>query len=179
MIRTNEYNMKAYQAGDIEAFERLYERMQKPLFSFLFRYTRDEQLSIDIVQDTFERVQLTKDRYDESKGTVKSYLFQIAYRLMINKLNRRKKWQTIFPFLTPIARVRLSIDDTLTIQCAITQLPDKQRAVILLAYYDDLPQNEISQILSIPVGTVKSRLHTAMAALKEALKEEFRDEGRH
>jgi len=165
--------MEAYKNGGIEGFEQLYSRLYEPLYCFLFRYTREEQLSIDIVQDTFERLQYIKEDFDQQKGTVKAFLFQIAYRLMINKLNRRKKWRTLFPFLVPTESRRLSADEKLTIQEAILQLPDKQRAVILLVYYHDLPQEEIAQILSIPLGTVKSRLHNAIKTLKEELKEDF------
>lgn len=165
--------MEVYKNGGIEGFEQLYSRLYEPLYCFLFRYTREEQLSIDIVQDTFERLQYIKQDFDQQKGTVKAFLFQIAYRLMINKLNRRKKWRTLFPFLVPTESRRLSADEKLTVQEAILQLPEKQRAVILLVYYHDLPQEEIAQILSIPLGTVKSRLHNAIKTLKEELKEDF------
>ena len=165
--------MEVYKNGGIEGFEQLYSLLYEPLYCFLFRYTREEQLSIDIVQDTFERLQYIKQDFDQQKGTVKAFLFQIAYRLMINKLNRRKKWRTLFPFLVPTESRRLSADEKLTVQEAILQLPEKQRAVILLVYYHDLPQEEIAQILSIPLGTVKSRLHNAIKTLKEELKEDF------
>jgi len=89
---SNEEWMEAYKNGDVEGFEQLYSRLYEPLYCFLFRYTREDQLSIDIVQDTFERLQYIKEDFDQQKGTVKAFLFQIAYRLMINKLNRRKKW---------------------------------------------------------------------------------------
>ena len=95
---------------------------------------------------------------------------------MINKLNRRKRWQTLMPFLVPIQKKTLQAEDTLVIQQAISNLPDKQRAVILLAFYEDLPQEDISLILDIPVGTVKSRLHHAIKALKAELKEDFHNE---
>ena len=176
-MTSNEEWMEAYKRGDVEGFENLYSHLYEPLYCFLFRYTREEQLSIDIVQDTFERLQYVKDDFDQYRGTVKAFLFQIAYRQMINKLNRRKKWRTLLPFLTPTPSYSLSSDEKLTVQQAILKLPDKQRGVILLAYYHDLPQEEIAQILSIPLGTVKSRLHNAMKALKEELKEDFDAKG--
>ncbi|KYG26108.1 RNA polymerase sigma factor [Alkalihalobacillus trypoxylicola] len=164
--------MLDYINGNKDALEKLYEQLQKPLYSFLFRYTRDEQLSMDIVQDTFEQLQKKKNYFDSTKGRVQSYLFQIAYRLMLNKLNRRKKWQSILPYLTPMTPL-FTNDDQMTIQEALLKLPEKQRAVIILAYYHDLNQEDISSILSIPKGTVKSRLHTAILRLKELLKEDY------
>ena len=176
MTWTNEQLMQQFQHGNVEALGILYEQLHEPLYCFLFRYTKEEQLSVDIVQDAFEVLQKKKQHYDALQGTVKSYLFQIAYRLLINKLNRRKRWQTLLPFLVPTERKVLQTEETLVIQQAILNLPDKQRAVILLAYYEDLPMNEIATILSIPVGTVKSRLHNAMKALKLDLKEDFQHE---
>ncbi len=73
----------------------------------------------------------------------------------------------------PTPKKTLQTEETLVIQQAIANLPDKQRAVILLAYYEDLPLEEIALILNIPTGTVKSRLHNAIKALKLELKEEF------
>lgn len=154
--------MTAFQIGDSEALAQLYDQLHKPLYCFLYRYTKDEQLSIDLVQDSFEVLQTKKYQYEQQRGTVKSFLFQIGYRLMINKLNRRKRWQTLLPFLVPLQKKTLQAEDTLVIQQAISDLPDKQRAVILLAYYEDLPQEEIALILDVPVGTVKSRLHHAI-----------------
>lgn len=166
--------MQQVQNADTEALGILYERLRDPLYCFLYRYTKEEQLSIDIVHDTFEVLQKKKATYVAEKGTVKAFVFQVAYRIMINKLNRRKRWQRLIPFLVPTTEPKkLEPDETLLIQLAITALPDKQRAVILLAYYEDLPIADIAQILDIPAGTVKSRLHHAMKALKEALKEDF------
>lgn len=176
-MKSNEEWMKAYQQGDDEGFTVLYERLHEPLYSFLFRYTTEQQISVDTVHDAFETLQKKKHEFAVEKGTVKSYLFQIAYRILLNKLNRRKRWRAILPFLVPTSIQSISPDDKMAIQQAITNLPEKQRAVILLAYYEDLPQDEIAQVLAIPLGTVKSRLHNAIKSLKEALKEDFNHEG--
>ena len=161
--------MIAYQNGDEEALEGIYTLLKTSLYSFIFRYTRDEQLSIDIVQDTFVKLQRYKHKYNPRNGKLKSYLFQIAYRLMITKLNRRKKWRSLLPFLSPIQSEELHHSDRITIREAIAKLPEIQRAVVLLFYYHDMPQEEIAKVLGIPKGTVKSRLHIAIKKLKEEL----------
>ena len=168
--------MQQVQKADTEALGILYKRLRDPLYCFLYRYTKEEQISIDIVHDTFEVLQKKKAVFDADKGTVKAFVYQVAYRLLINKLNRRKRWQRLVPFLVPTQPKTLLPEETLLIQQAIYALPDKQRAVILLAYYEDLPIADIAQILDIPTGTVKSRLHHAMKALKDALKEDFQHE---
>jgi len=161
--------MVAYQNGDDQALENIYERFQRPLYSFIYRYTNDEQLSIDIVQDTFVNLQRYKHHYDIHKGHLKSYLFQMAYRLMVTKLNRRKKWREKIPFLAQEKVVINDHSEHMDVRHAIINLSHRQRAVILLYYYHDLPQKEIAKILNIPLGTVKSRLHAAIQHLREDL----------
>lgn len=173
MKKTDEQLMLDFQQGDQAAFGLLYERLYEPLYCFLIRYTAEIDLSVDTVHDTFEQLQKKKHLYDVNKGKVKAFTFQIAYRLLINTLNRRKKWHTLLPFL-----VRKEIEDAdhtnrLAIEEALQQLSENQRAVIILAYYEDATQEEIAQILQIPIGTVKSRLHHAMKSLKQILKEEL------
>jgi RNA polymerase sigma-70 factor, ECF subfamily len=169
--------MIAFQNGDDAALEGIYTLLKPSLYSFVYRYTRDEQLSIDLVQDSFVKLHRYKHHFDPSKGKLKSYLFQTAYRLMITKLNRRKKWRTLLPFLTPIEKEEFDHADRLTIRDALARLPDKQRAVILLFYYHDMTHEDISNILDIPKGTVKSRLHKAIQSLKEELGGEFHGTG--
>ncbi|MBU9714907.1 RNA polymerase sigma factor [Evansella tamaricis] len=171
--RREEELMTAYQAGDRDALDAIYWLMKDSLYSFLYRYTRDEQLSIDIVQDTFVKLQQHKHQYDPAMGKLKPYLFQIAYRLMVNKLNRRKKLKSFFPSLVPITKTSIDMADRMTIREAIGKLPPKQRAIILLYYYHDLPQEEIAVILEIPLGTVKSRLHHGIHRLKALLGGDF------
>jgi len=161
--------MIAYQNGDNTALEGIYTLLKQPLYSFIYRYTRDEQFSIDIVQDTFMKLQRYKNDYNPRNGKLKSYLFQIAYRLMITKMNRRKKWRSLLPFLAPTKNEEFHHSDRITVREAVANLPEIQRAVVLLFYYHDMPQEEIANILGIPKGTVKSRLHNALKKLKEEL----------
>lgn len=177
MSEREEKLMADYQNGDRQALDGIYQLMKSPLYSFIFRYTRDEQLSIDIVQDTFVKLQDHKHRFDPKKGRLKSFLFQIAYRLMVNKLNRRKKLQSLLPFLMPNLQRTDSDIDRMTIRDAVSNLPDIDRAVVLLFYFQDLSQAEIAQILEIPLGTVKSRLHRAIKQLKTDL-EGYHDESK-
>lgn len=151
-------------------FETIYLTHKDSLYRFLYRYTRDEQLSIDLVQDTFVKFHKFQDRYDVTRASLKTYLFKIGYQLMINKMKRREKWQTLLPFL--VKKEESFSDCTvekITIQLAIKQLSEKQRAVILLIYYHDMTQEDTANILNIPIGTVKSRLSTAVKCLRDLL----------
>ncbi|WP_144463723.1 RNA polymerase sigma factor [Siminovitchia fortis] len=154
--------------GSSETIETLYELYREPLYKFVFRYTNDQQLSIDVVQDTFEKL-LKNQRYSPEKGKFKTYLFQIAYNTMATKLKRRKRLWSLLPFVAPDRTTDISLEERLSVKEAVQQLPELQRAVVLLAYYHDLTQTETADILGIPVGTVKSRLHHAMKKLKDDL----------
>lgn len=150
--------------------EELFLTYKTPIYQFIYRYSQDEQLSIDLVQDTFVRFHKYHDHFDETKSSIKTYLFRIAYQLMVNRLKKRKRWKKLLPFLyQQKEREHVSYEDKLTIQHAIRKLPEHQRAVIILTYYHDLHQREIAEILEIPVGTVKSRLHTSLKRLRQLL----------
>lgn len=166
--------LKVQQNNNEEAFNRLYTLLKPSLYSFLFRYTRDEQLSADLVQDAFMQLHRNKNRYQPDKGSVKTYLFQIAYHLMINKIERKKRWTKLLPFLVPqhYADPTTKSNDRVTVREAIMKLPESHRAVIILSYYHDMPHAEISEIIGIPVGTVKSRLHHSLKSLRTYLEVE-------
>ncbi|PFG11948.1 RNA polymerase sigma factor [Bacillus sp. es.036] len=166
----NERESIPFEKSLAMTFETIYLTHKDSLYRFLFRYTRDEQFSIDLVQDTFVKFHKYQDRYDVTRASLKTYLLKIGYQLMINKIKRRAKWQTLLPFL--IKKEEFSFNDSvekMTIQWAIKQLPEKQRAVILLIYYHDMTQEDTANILDIPVGTVKSRLSTAIKRLRDLL----------
>src|SRR5699024_9607586 len=91
------------------------------------------------------------------------------YRLMVTKLNRRKKWRQFLPYLVPTKNESLPSADRMTVQDAISNLPEKQRAVVLLFYYHDMTQDQVAEVLNIPVGTVKSRLSASIDRLREDL----------
>ncbi|WP_239984526.1 RNA polymerase sigma factor [Lentibacillus sediminis] len=150
--------------------EELFVAYRTPIYQFLYRYCQDEQLCFDLVQDTFVRFHKYQDHFDENKSSIKTYLFRMAYQLMINRIKKRSRMKKILPFLYVQSQQQsFPHEDKLTVQAAIQQLPDEQRAVILLTYYHDLSQKDISEILEIPVGTVKSRLHASLKKLKELL----------
>lgn len=154
--------------GSSETIETLYEMYREPLYKFVFRYTGNQQLSIDVVQDTFEKL-LKHHQYSPDKGRFKTYLFQIAYHTMVTKLKRQKKFWSLLPLMGADKDSAISMEEKLSVQKAVQQLPEAQRAVVLLTYYHDLTHKESADILGIPLGTVKSRLHHAIKKLKKEL----------
>ncbi|WP_370875120.1 RNA polymerase sigma factor [Cytobacillus purgationiresistens] len=165
--------MEAFQQGNDEAFGKLYTLIKPSLYAFLFRYTRDEQGSADLVQDTFVKLHRYKNHFQSSKGHATTYIFQMAYHLMITKINRRKKAMKFIPFLVPQPKETIvSHEERITIREALLKLPGEHRALILLSYYHDMPQKEIAEIIDIPIGTVKSRLHHILKTLRKLLEDD-------
>lgn len=170
LMNLNKEVVSHLEKDDSYSLEELFITYKTPIYQFIYRYCQDEQLSMDLVQDTFIRFIKYKHQFDASKSSIKTYLFRMAYQLMVNKLKRRKRWRKVLPFLyVQDEKQPILSEDKLSVQQAIMELPDGERAVILLTYYHDLKQKEISEVLDIPLGTVKSRLHSALKKLRNRL----------
>lgn len=181
--------MAQAQGGDQEAFALLVHRYEKPLFSFLRRMTGNTADAEDVFQDTFLRVHLHRDQF-RSGSPFRPWLYRIAANLSVDRLRRRKRWWW-FSLDAPSGDnpEGLSLGDTLAargahadtgartdetaraLEQALAALPAKHRTVFLMARYEDLSYEEIAQALEIPLGTVKSRLNTAVQRLRDAMKE--------
>jgi RNA polymerase sigma-70 factor (ECF subfamily) len=174
-----------FRRGDEAAFEALVRRYERELYGYLRRYLGDDSLAEDVFQNTFLKVYLVRGRYEPGRP-VRPWLYTIATRQAIDALRRQGRHQG--------ARLegRESADDLGTlldglpspapgpldhasaaerrelVRGAVEGLPDFLRQVLVLAYYQGLKYQEIADVLSIPVGTVKSRLHAALVRLHEA-----------
>ncbi|WP_058308192.1 RNA polymerase sigma factor [Gracilibacillus massiliensis] len=150
--------------------EDLFNTYHQQIYHFIFRYTQDENMSYDIVQDTFIKYQKYQAQFDASKSHIRTFLFRIAYQITMNKLKRQNKLQKLLPFLYETKQESsISLEEKITIKAALLKLPLEQRSVIIFYYYHDFSQKEIAEILQIPLGTVKSRLHAALGKLKKIL----------
>lgn len=174
--------------GDRGAFEELYGHYAKPLKSYFYRFCFDDKEAEDLVHETFLRLWRTRERY-QPLGKFSTYLFQIAKNLWINTRERKIK-NPVKTSLDPLpdgvgqgvarrGEGKASVaspSETLEraelvalMQQAIQELPEKHRDVVLLGRVKGLKYKEISEILDIPVGTVKSRMAHAEAKLHEKL----------
>ena len=156
--------------GDQEAVSVLVRRQSPRLYGFLQRYHPDRDDCDDLLQDTWIRALSNLDRFDPEKRFT-TWLFQIALNLCrdLARRNRvrsgyRKDVQQIekgTAGVTPEEKV-----DAVKAMQAIEALPPQQKEVLLLRYYHGLPEAEVSEILGCPRGTVKSRLHQAVKAIR-------------
>jgi len=160
-------------AGD--RLEALYLRHGPEALRLAYLLTGDRELSEDIAQEAFVRVarRLTGLR---SAGSFQWYLRRTVVNLVNSHLRRRRVERAHLKRLVSFAAAAsVSTPDVVTKQAvrgAIEQLPARQRAVVVLRYYEDLTDQQIASVLGCPVGSVKSSLHRAAAILRQHLGQE-------
>ena len=164
--------MLRVKAGDRAAFEELFHLYEKPLTNYLFRLCGNRARSEDLLQDAFLRLWKAAPTYEPS-AKVSTYVFRIAHNLFLNDAARRR--EKALESLEAETRSDPASDLNRrevqsAVQKAVEALPDGEREVLLLSEYNGFKYAEISEILGIPVGTVKSRMFSAVQRLKEALK---------
>lgn len=166
--------------GDEEAFEILYRKYSKSLCNFIYRMIGDYDRAMDLYNDVFMRVVTARSYKPSAKFS--TWLYRIATNLCLNDLKKRKH-ESLDRKLEQGAAFRagtLSPEDYvdnrelgLKIKRAIDDLTDIQRAVFTLRHYHGLSYDEIARVLKCPLGTVKSRLNSAITALRKTLREEL------
>lgn len=186
-ITMNEVQLlQRYVAGEEGAFQELVTRYKDGLYAFLRRYLHDRDLVDDVFQETFVQLYVSRDTFDLSKP-LRPWLFTIAANKAKDALRRQQR-----PDAATLGSLfdseEHSLDDVLnTLDCdermphddlirdetaaavkrVIARMPAKLREILLLAYFQKVSYPQISGILRIPVGTVKSRLHTAVRRFAE------------
>jgi len=193
---TDEVLLSRYRdEGRTADFDALVHRYERELYRYLARYTGDASLAEDIFQNTFLQVHLKKALYEDGRP-VRPWLYSIATHQAVDALRKAGRHPTVSLDVRgnaqgdsePSALVDVLVGDgrnPLTelegeehkewVRTAIEKLPDSLRQTLILAYFQDLKYREIAEIQKIPVGTVKSRLHAALAKLQEMAKAAHHD----
>jgi RNA polymerase sigma-70 factor (ECF subfamily) len=180
--RTDEQLLEAYRQGDRASFAALVARYQRELFHFLVRFLGDRAAAEDVFQESFLQVHQSADQFDPSRR-FRPWLFTIAAnkaRDLIRSQARRPTnplQASINPgddesgeFLDLMSSVENTPDEPMQreelqrlVQKTVMGMPEHLREILLLSYFHQFPYKQISDILDIPLGTVKSRLHAAVA----------------
>ena len=141
------------------------------LRAFAIRRLGDRGHAEDALQETFLRAWRAADRFDPTRGTARSWLYGIMRNLLIDGARARVSRPATTAFRSDVAASE-EIDtllDSLTLSAALRALSVKHREVIVHGYLKGLPHVEIAELLGVPLGTVRSRLFYARAALCSAL----------
>jgi len=164
--------------GKPAAWDALFHRYQLPLYVYVFELMRNEQTSLDIVQETFIAAvrHIGGLRDDEKFG---SWLFGIAHQKVVQFWRKRGGKEVLFDEIPESADEFESSPDDLLIRREqeiefmnlLDQLPLPQRSVLLLHFVEDFLLEEIARITETQIGTVKSRLHYAKKALRKLIEE--------
>ena len=165
------------QRGEIMAYEVLLKRYQRPVYGFIRRQVGDQALAEELLQETFLRVY---DRIDSCARpeAFKSWTFSIAANLCRNQARRRqvRQGEQATDGINGHAGTGPDPEDAAIsaqlrerIEAALCELTETQREVFLLYQYTRLSYDEIAETLEVPVGTVKSRMNTALTRLRELL----------
>ena len=182
---TDEELIKKFQEGDVGAYNQLVYRYKDRLLNFIYRYLNDIDRSEDLVQDTLLKLYTHKNSYKEI-ARFSTWIYTIAAnfaRTELRKIKRRKTFS-----VTELSRedrefIIASTDvdpgeENLAqyfeknVQRALADLPDDFKTIIILRDIQELSYDEISKIVKVPLGTVKSRINRGRVKLQELLKKE-------
>ena len=165
--------------GDLESLGELYERYNRLVFRTALAIIRDERAAEDILQETFLRVYTYADRIDETMP-LGPWLYRVTVNLAYSWTNRFKRWwHSLQDTLDRLAQSGQCQPEAVAeehewqqvLRRAIDALSPRHRVVIILYYLEGLSLKEIAQVMGVPEGTVKSRLHYARESLRKAMLE--------
>jgi RNA polymerase sigma-70 factor (ECF subfamily) len=165
------------QAGNLEALGLLYDRYRQMVFRTALAITGDRDAANDLLQDVFLRLFRFADHIDPQRP-LEPWLYRMTTNLSYSWIKRHNRWLRPLEDLvewiagsgkdTPHQAAEFN-EDWRELQQGLLALPIQQRVVIVLYYLNDLSLQEISEILEVPVGTIKSRLHYGRIALRKSL----------
>lgn len=187
---TDEKLLHDYLRGKSGSFELLVRRHAQELFQFVLRFTGDSVAAEDVVQESLLQVHASAATFDPARR-FKPWLFTIAANKARDYLRRRSRrhempydahlddegdagQRFIHLFSSDVAAPdeELLIDEKRrVVRTVLEAMPEKLREVLVLAYYHRFPYKDIGEIVDIPLGTVKSRLHAAVAAFGKAYRQ--------
>ncbi|KAF0241193.1 MAG: RNA polymerase sigma-70 factor ECF [Planctomycetota bacterium] len=178
--------MLSVKSGDVRSFEILVGRHQRPLINYFFRMTWDRQAAEDMAQEVFIRIyNHAKDYEPQAKFT--TYMYRVARNLWIDRIRHEAHaprtvsldapvdsegdtFHDVVSNASPAPDARMDKDErAVIVRKAIGELPEEQQQVLLLAESKGMKYQEVAEVLGIPLGTVKSRMHAAMQKLKDLL----------
>ena len=165
-------------AGDDRALAEVFDQLGPSVYGGALRVLGNDSAAQDVVQDVFVELWSHPDRYDPAAGSLRTYLTVLARHRAVDVMRselRRVARQERHYRLTPADPPGTASDEVMAaetasaVRDAVRLLPDGQRRVVELAYFEGLTCREVANAMGIPEGTAKSRLRLAMAKLESVL----------
>jgi RNA polymerase sigma-70 factor (ECF subfamily) len=173
--------LQRYRQGDEQAFREIVTRYKNSLYAFLRRFVSQDDIVEDVFQETFLQLYTSRDSFD-SQRPLRPWLFTIAANKAKDALRKMQRQSSMS--MGAIADAgEFSLDEVVNILTSynttpedevsaeetaqqvrqiIAEMPENLRGILILAYFEQFSYKHMAEILSIPIGTVKSRLHTAV-----------------
>lgn len=175
--------MQLVQKGDPRAFELLYDRHGGAAFSLAYRMVGKQAAAEDVVQEAFLSIWRSRMRYDQTRGSVRTWVLGIVHNRGIDALRRSTVHDRRRETLDGVeerheARERTDVEaarreEARSVRGALETLPDAQRRTIELAYFGGFTHTQIAELLDEPVGTVKGRMRLGLDKMRRQLSEGF------
>jgi RNA polymerase sigma-70 factor (ECF subfamily) len=177
VVESDEDLLARVAEGDQRAFEALYRRYARPLFGFALRRLGDPGGAEEVVQQVFVAVWRSAAKFDPVRGRAESWLFGIARKAIIDalRIGSRSRWDPVAELPERASPERppdqLVEEDWVAfcVHAAVSELPDRERVPLELAYWHGRRQSEIANLLGLPLGTVKTRMRSGLARLAARL----------
>ncbi|PMH41152.1 RNA polymerase subunit sigma [Vibrio sp. 10N.286.49.B3] len=177
--------MEKVKQKDKRAFALIFHYFSPRLKPFTFKYMGNEQVALEMVQETLAIVWQKAPLFDGSKSALSTWIYTIARNLCFDTLRKQRGQELhlhaedIWPegnYPAEFVESDNAENDLLKAQVLsyLDALPEKQKLVVKAIYVDDLPQHQVAEIYSIPLGTVKSRLRLGVEKLKDLINMEQR-----
>jgi RNA polymerase sigma-70 factor (ECF subfamily) len=171
--------MAHVRRGEAAAFEVIYERHCGAAFSLAYRMCGKRSIAEEVVQESFLSLWRSGARYDQTRGSVRTWTLGIVHNRAIDALRRgivhdrrRASDEGIEERFEAPENTELEVsrrDESREIRAALSELPQEQSQVIELAYFGGFTHTEIAAMLKAPIGTVKGRMRLGLAKMRLAL----------
>jgi RNA polymerase sigma-70 factor (ECF subfamily) len=175
MILADEDLISLVEASDAEAFATLYDRHSRAAFSLAYRMMGDRQAAEDLAQDAFLKVWRSAGSYRAERGSVRTWILSIAHNRGIDQLRShasRRRTQDRIEASAPRSQPSEAFAETWRnsqrdqVREALNTLPSEQLKILELAYFSGYTHVEISEVLSLPLGTVKGRMRLGLKKIR-------------
>ena len=175
LILADEDLISLIEAGDAEAFSTLYERHSRAVYSLAYRMMGERQAAEDLAQDAFLKVWRNAASYHVERGSVRTWVLSIVHNRGIDQLRAhasRRRTQDKIEASAPRSQPSEAFAETWRnsqrdqVREALQALPPEQLQILELAYFSGYTHLEISELLSLPLGTVKGRMRLGLKRMR-------------
>jgi len=174
-------HLRSIANGDHPALAKAYDLMGPVVFSLAVRMLRDRPAAEDVTQDIFVQIWRQAANYDTTRGSPEAWIMMIARTRILDRLRSRAAGIVLKPVGdnlpdAPDAEdwpddLAVTREDAVNVRKALAELPNDQKHAIELAFFDGLTHVEISEKLSVPLGTIKTRIRLGLIKIRDQLRE--------